>query len=99
MMVGMKATKHPSKNKALERAIGRFKSLSDMADQLGVSSYQVIQQWRKAGRVPPDHCTKLAKLTGESREDLVGWPPEDATDRAASSDDAQPPVGDSDKDE
>jgi hypothetical protein len=92
----MNPTNHPPKNEALERAIAHFKSLTDMAQQLELSGYQVIQQWRKAGRVPPDHCTKLAQLTGESREDLIGWPPltgDGKVDRAAAIDDAQPPTG------
>jgi DNA-binding transcriptional regulator YdaS (Cro superfamily) len=83
----MNTTKHTPKNEALERAIAHFGSLSEMARQLGVSGYQVIQQWRASGRVPPQHCTKLAQLTGEAREDLVGWPP--LEDNSPSSDDAQ----------
>lgn len=92
----MNTTNHPPKNEALERAIAHFRSLTDMAQQLDLSGYQVIQQWRKAGRVPPDHCTKLAQLTGESRADLIGWPPLDGEgeiERAKASDDAQPPTG------
>lgn len=62
-----------------------------MARQLDVSGYQVIQQWRSSGRVPPQHCTRLAQITGESRDDLVGWPP--LEDNSAASDDTQPPAG------
>jgi DNA-binding transcriptional regulator YdaS (Cro superfamily) len=91
----MNTTKQTPKNEALERAIAHFGSLSEMARQLDVSGYQVIQQWRLSGRVPPQHCTRLAQLTGESREDLVGWPPldDEKIDRAKASDDAQPPAG------
>lgn len=85
-------------NPALERAIAHFASLAEMARQMGVT-YQAVQQWQKTGKVPADRCTKLAELTGESREDLVGWPPEDIVDRGAASDDAQPPVGDVDPEE
>jgi DNA-binding transcriptional regulator YdaS (Cro superfamily) len=83
----MNSTKRTPTNEALERAIEHFGSLSEMARQLGVSGYQVIQQWRTSGRVPPQHCTKLAQLTGETREDLVGWPP--LEDDSPSSDDVQ----------
>ncbi|HVM93465.1 MAG TPA: hypothetical protein VMT67_11670 [Terriglobales bacterium] len=79
------------KNKALEDAIAFFDSLSDMARQLGLSGYQVIQQWRKSGRVPSEHCTKLAQITGVSRDALVGWEP--MGEIMDSEDDAQPPVG------
>lgn len=75
MMVFMKARKHPTTNEALERAIAHFGSLSEMARQLELSGYQVIQQWRISGRVPVPYCTPLAKLTGENRDDLVGFPP------------------------
>ncbi|CAJ2721782.1 Uncharacterized protein conserved in bacteria, prophage-related [Burkholderia pseudomallei] len=87
----MNPTKSPPRNEALERAIASFKSLSDMARQLDLSGYQVIQQWRASGRVPPQHCTKLARLTGESRDDLVGFPPLDANPE--SEDDVQPVTG------
>jgi DNA-binding transcriptional regulator YdaS (Cro superfamily) len=86
----MKTSKPIPQNESLERAIAHFKSLSDMARQVGVSGYQVIQQWRKSGRVPPEHCTKVAQLTGESRDDLIGWPPLENPDAL---DDVQPPVG------
>jgi DNA-binding transcriptional regulator YdaS (Cro superfamily) len=82
-------------NPALERAIKKFSSTAEMARQLGVS-YQAIQDWRKRGRVPSDRCPLLSELTGESRDDLVGWPPVNVTDRIKASDDAQPPVGDPD---
>jgi hypothetical protein len=75
-------------NQALEDAIAKFDSIADMARQMGVT-YQAIQDWRKRGRVPADRCIKLAELTGISREALVGWPPEDTTDRSAASDDTQ----------
>ncbi|MGU7784912.1 carph-isopro domain-containing protein [Burkholderia sp. PU8-34] len=89
----MNISKHTPRNEALERAIAHFGSLSAMARALGLSGYQVIQQWRTAGRVPAPHVPRLAELTGESREDLVGWTREDVTDRAKASDDAQPPAG------
>ena len=79
-------------NQALEDAIAKFDSIADMARQMGVT-YQAIKDWRKRGRVPADRCIKLAELTGISREALVGWPPEDTTERAKASDDVQPPVG------
>lgn len=85
-------------NPALDRAIAHFSSLSDMARQMGVT-YQAVQQWQKQGKVPSKHCPKLAALTGESREDLVGWNLPDAIDSAQASDDVQPPVGEVDPEE
>lgn len=85
-------------NPALDRAIAHFSSLSDMARQMGVT-YQAVQQWQKQGRVPSKHCPKLAELTGESREDLVGWNLPDVVDSAEASDDVQPPVGSVDPEE
>jgi len=81
-----------ARNEALERAIKKFSSIAEMARQMDVT-YQAIQDWRKRGRVPSDRCPRLAELSGESREDLVGWPPTDINERAKSSDDTQPPVG------
>ncbi|MFM0263298.1 carph-isopro domain-containing protein [Paraburkholderia sediminicola] len=79
-------------NQALERAVKKFSSIADMARQMDVT-YQAIQDWRKRGRVPADRCIRLAELTGESREELVGWPPSNITEQAKASDDVQPPVG------
>jgi hypothetical protein len=94
----MNTTKHTPKNEALERAIAHFGSLSATARALGLSGYQVVQQWRASGRVPPQHCTLLAELTGESRDELVGWVAGDVVERAKASDDTQPPVGGTNKD-
>lgn len=91
----MNTTKPTPKNAALERAIAHFGSLSAMARALNLSGYQVIQQWRASGRVPVQYCTELARLTGESRDDLVGFPP--IEDTGAASDDTQPPVGGTNK--
>lgn len=85
-------------NPALDRAIDHFDSLADMARQMGVT-YQAIQQWKVKGSVPAIHCPKLAELTGESREDLVGWDLPDIVERAKASDDTQPPVGQVDPEE
>jgi DNA-binding transcriptional regulator YdaS (Cro superfamily) len=94
----MNTPNHTPKNEALERAIAHFGSMSAMARALGLSGYQVIQSWRLAGRVPSPHVPRLAELTGESREDLVGWPATDVVERAKASDDVQPPVGGTNKD-
>lgn len=80
------------KNPALKRAVAKFDSIADMARQMGVS-YQAVQDWIKRGRVPADRCILLSELTGENREELVGWPPSNIVDRAKASDDVQPPVG------
>ncbi|WP_250538776.1 MULTISPECIES: YdaS family helix-turn-helix protein [unclassified Caballeronia] len=61
-----------TKNESIERAISHFGSLSAMARELGLSSYQVIQEWRKNGRVPPEHCSAVERATGERSEALNG---------------------------
>ncbi|MFT0167518.1 YdaS family helix-turn-helix protein [Paraburkholderia mimosarum] len=68
-------TTHP-KNAALEEAIGKFPSLAEMASRLGLSSYRVIQEWRRQGRVPADHCPPVERETGvlsEGLNDRVDW--------------------------
>jgi hypothetical protein len=94
----MNSTKPTPKNESLERAIAHFDTLSEMARELGLSGYQVVQHWRRSGRVPPEYCTELSRLTGERREDLVGWPPTAAIESIEATDDVQPPVGDADHD-
>jgi DNA-binding transcriptional regulator YdaS (Cro superfamily) len=64
------------KNAALEDAISKFPSLAEMARRLGLSSYRVIQEWRRQGRVPPEHCPKVERETGipcEGLNDRVNW--------------------------
>jgi DNA-binding transcriptional regulator YdaS (Cro superfamily) len=64
------------KNAALDEAISRFKSLTDMARVLEVSSYRVIQEWRRQGRVPAEHCPKIERAVGvpcEGLNDRVDW--------------------------
>jgi DNA-binding transcriptional regulator YdaS (Cro superfamily) len=61
----------------VDLAISKFKSLNDMARQLGVT-YQAIQEWRRQGRVPPPHCPKIEKiLNGDVRceqlNDEIDW--------------------------
>ncbi|MBB2981783.1 transcriptional regulator [Paraburkholderia tropica] len=63
-------------NKALERAIAKFDSLAAMARALGLSGYQVIQEWRRQCRVPAEHCPQVERMTGEPCEELnpkVDW--------------------------
>ncbi len=63
-------------NPDLERAIAKFTSLRAMASALGLSGYQVIQEWRRQGRVPAEHCSEVEKLTGVPSEKLnsrVDW--------------------------
>jgi len=72
----MSATKELPKNPALEEAIGKFDSLADMARALGLSSYRVIQEWRRQGRVPAEHCPKIERAVGvhcEGLNDRVDW--------------------------
>lgn len=49
-----------------------------MARALGLSGYQVIQQWQKAGRVPARYCPMIERLTNreircEELDDTVDW--------------------------
>lgn len=63
-------------NSALEEAIAMFPSLAAMARSLSLSSYQVIQEWRRQGRVPAAHCPEIEKVTGVRCERLnnkVDW--------------------------
>lgn len=65
-------------NEAISRAIEHFGSMSEMARQLGLSSYTVIQQWKASGRVPAEHCPKIERLCGgvvrcEELNDRVDW--------------------------
>ena len=46
----------------IERAILRAGGASKLANTLGVSR-QVVSHWRKTGRVPPAHITKVAEAT------------------------------------
>ncbi len=75
----MKETNRTPTNEALERAIKHFGSLSEMARQMRLSGYQVIQHWRKAGCVPIPYCTELERLSGEPRDVLAGFPPRDTS--------------------
>lgn len=63
-------------NAGLERAIAKFGSLAGMARALNLSGYQVIQEWRRQGRVPAEHCPEVEKATGVPCEQLnakVDW--------------------------
>ncbi|WP_081463790.1 Cro/CI family transcriptional regulator [Candidatus Glomeribacter gigasporarum] len=62
----------------IEKIIKYFGSLTRAAHALNLSGYQVVQQWRAAGRVPPEHCPCIERLTnGEVRceelNDRVDW--------------------------
>jgi len=64
------------KNRALEEAIAKFDTLADMARALGLSSYRVIQQWQRQGRVPAEHCPKIERAVGvrcEGLNDRIDW--------------------------
>lgn len=55
-----------------------FGSLSAMARALNLSGYQVIQEWRRQGRVPAEHCPVVERLTEgavtcEELNDKVDW--------------------------
>jgi DNA-binding transcriptional regulator YdaS (Cro superfamily) len=62
----------------IEKTIKHFTSLSAVARALGLSGYQVVQQWREQGRVPAEYCPRIEELTaGEVRceelNDRVNW--------------------------
>lgn len=65
-------------NEAINRAVESFGSMAEMARQLELSSYTVIQAWKAAGRVPAEHCPKIERLSGgavrcEDLNDRVDW--------------------------
>ncbi|MBO4119869.1 transcriptional regulator [Cupriavidus gilardii] len=65
-------------SEGLEKAIACFGSLSAMARALGLSGYQVIQEWRRQGRVPAEHCPVVERLTAgavtcEELNEKVDW--------------------------
>lgn len=67
-----------TKNESIDRAVEHFGSLSAMARALGLSSYQVIQAWKAAGRVPAEHCPRIERLSEgavrcEDLNDRVDW--------------------------
>lgn len=73
--------------KAIDRAIGQFKSLSEMARQLDVT-YQAIQDWRNRNYVPAEHCPSIERLTGgkvrcEELNGRVDWTYLRGTDQVA----------------
>ncbi|WP_321810103.1 transcriptional regulator [Burkholderia sp. BCC1985] len=85
----MNSTATPLRNDALEEAIGKFDSLAEMARVLGLSSYRVIQEWRRQGRVPAEHCPRIERAVGvrcEGLNDRVDW----AFVRAGGADGGQP---------
>ncbi|MEK6419993.1 MAG: YdaS family helix-turn-helix protein [Burkholderia gladioli] len=65
-------TPNTSPNAYLDQAIAHFPSLAAMARELGLSGYQVIQEWRRQGRVPAEHCPEVEKRTGILCEKLNG---------------------------
>lgn len=71
-MVVMNTIPKTQGNEAIERSIAYFGSLSAMARALGLSGYQVIQEWRRQGRVPAEHCPAIERATGERCELLNG---------------------------
>ena len=93
--------KHP-----IEIAAGIVGSYEALANQLGISK-GAVHQWKSPDRkVPIEHCTRIEQITGGqvTRQMLRPddwqsiWPElivatNGKTDRAAASDDTQPPVG------
>ncbi|WP_093390224.1 transcriptional regulator [Rugamonas rubra] len=62
----------------IDKTIKHFGSLSAVARALGLSGYQVVQQWVSAKRVPAEHCTRIEELTSgaircEELNDRVNW--------------------------
>lgn len=61
----------------VKNAIQKAGGTSVLATHLGVS-YQAVQQWAKASRVPAEHCPKIERLTAgavrcEELNDRVDW--------------------------
>lgn len=75
------------KNIALSKAVSILGGVVKAASTLGLSGYQVIQQWAKA-RVPADYCPSIERVTNgavtceELRPD-VDWGYLRGTKRAA----------------
>jgi DNA-binding transcriptional regulator YdaS (Cro superfamily) len=96
--------KHP-----IEIAAGIAGSYEALANQLGISK-GAVHQWKSPDRkVPIEHCTRIEQITeGKVTRQMLRpddwrsiWPElvqtrNGITDRAAASDDTQPPVGDAD---
>jgi DNA-binding transcriptional regulator YdaS (Cro superfamily) len=62
----------------IEKIIKYFGSLSRAARALNLSGYQVVQQWKVTGRVPPEHCPYIERLTNgkircEELNNRVDW--------------------------
>lgn len=62
----------------IEKAIHFFGGLTQMARALDLSGYQVVQQWREAGRVPAAYGPVIERMTGgtvicEELDDRVDW--------------------------
>lgn len=62
----------------IEKAIHFFGGLTHMARALGLSGYQVVQQWRESGRVPAPYGPVIERLTDgavicEELDDRVDW--------------------------
>ncbi|MFM0630739.1 transcriptional regulator [Paraburkholderia xenovorans] len=94
--------KHP-----IEIAAGIAGSYEALANQLGISK-GAVHQWKSPDRkVPIEHCTRIEQITeGKVTRQMLRpddwqsiWPElvqtrNGITDRAAASDDTQPPIGD-----
>lgn len=65
-----------SSNPDIDLAIAKFPTLTAMSRALDLSGYQVIQEWRRQGRIPAEHCAAVERLTGIQSEKLnprVDW--------------------------
>lgn len=72
----MSAPLDTTPNAALDRAIAFFGGMSAMARALKLSGHQVVQEWRRQGRVPAPHCAEIERITGEKSEllnDTIDW--------------------------
>ena len=64
-----------TENQALEAAIDQAGGITKMAAALGLSSHNVVAQWRRSG-VPAKHAPDIEALTGIPCEQLcpgVNW--------------------------
>lgn len=55
------------KNSYIADAVAKLGGPVATAREIGVESYQTIQQWVRNGNVPPEYAPALERLTGVSR--------------------------------
>lgn len=54
----------------IQTAVEKLGGPTSAAKQLGVKSYQSVQQWVVAGQVPAQYCKRVESLTGVTCDKL-----------------------------